>query len=198
MFARIVTFTGATDIDAGVDYIRDEVVPTLRQQKGFRAATASADRSGGLVAVMTLWESAADRDASESAMAKARDEGQKIIGGTLIVELFEEALVETVGQPVVGSALLVRRLSMDPGRIEDNLEFFAREVLPQIKAEPGFIGVRQLINRETGDAIVGTVWQDASAMRAAAESATRRQQAVAGRVTFLEQSQREIAFIDVA
>jgi heme-degrading monooxygenase HmoA len=198
MYSRIVTFTGASDIDAGVTYIRDVVAPVLRQQKGFRAVTASADRDGGLVAVMTLWETAEDRDASESAMEKARDEGQKIIGGQMTVELFEETLVELYDTPTLGSALLVRRLRMDPARVADNVDFFRREILPQIKAEPGLVGIRQLVNRETGEALVGSVWRDAGALRSAAESAARRQQAVADRVTFLEQSQREIVFMETA
>jgi heme-degrading monooxygenase HmoA len=198
MFARIVTFAGATDIDAGLAYIRDEAAPVLRQQNGFRAVTASVDRTGGLLAVMSLWETAADRDASDSAMEKSRDEAQQIVGGRMNVELYEETVVEVVGQPVVGNALLVRRLSMDPGRIADNIEYFTSQVVPDIKAEPGFIGIRQQVNRETGDAIVGTVWQDTASMQAAAENASRRQAAAAGRVTFLEQSQREIAFIEVA
>jgi len=88
-------------------------------------------------------------------------------------------------------------VSMDPARIEDNLEFFKREILPQIKAEPGFVAVRQMINRQTGDAVVGTVWKDAASMNAAAESAQRRQGQAADRVKFGEQSKREILFVDL-
>jgi heme-degrading monooxygenase HmoA len=198
MFTRVVQLRGATDIDAGVAFVRDTVAPLLHQQKGFKGVTASADRAGGVFGVLTLWDTAADRDASESAMLKVREEATKLIGGTMSVEVFEEVVFESAGgAPGPGAALLIRRVSMDPARVDDNLEFFKREILPQIKAEPGFVAVRQMVNRETGDALVGTVWTDAAAMNAAADSAQRRQGQAADRVTFGEQSKREILFVDL-
>jgi hypothetical protein len=50
MFARVNNVTGAKDIDAGVAYLRDKVVPELQGQKGFRGLTMSGtvrrERSG--------------------------------------------------------------------------------------------------------------------------------------------------------
>jgi heme-degrading monooxygenase HmoA len=198
MFARTVTFTGATDIDAGMRYLQDTVAPLLREQKGFRGVTASADRFSGVLGVLSLWETEADRDASESTLVKAREEGQRVIGGEMTVEHFEELLVEVDQPPTVGCSLLLRRLSMDPGKIEENLGFFRREVLPQIKANPGFCAVRNMINRQTGEGMVGTVWADRASIDAAAEAAeARRQQAEQRGVTFGEQSKREIVFVDL-
>ena len=198
MFARTVNFTGATDIDAGMTYLQDTVAPLLREQKGFRGVTASADRSSGVLGVLSLWETEADRDASESTLVKAREEGQRVIGSEMTVEHFEELLVEVDQPPTVGCSLLLRRLSMDPGKIEENLGFFRREVLPQIKANPGFCAVRNMINRQTGEGMVGTVWADRASMDAAAEAAeARRQQAAQRGVTFGDQSKREIVFVDL-
>src|SRR5215472_8457461 len=99
MFSRAVVFTGATDIDAGVRYLQDAVAPLLREQTGFRGVTASADRSAGVLGVLSLWETGADRDASESTLVKAREEGQRVIGGAMTVAQFEELLVETDKPP---------------------------------------------------------------------------------------------------
>jgi len=198
MFTRIVAFTGATDIDAGMRYLQDAVAPLLREQKGFRGVTASADRSGGVLGVLSLWETEADRDASESTLVKAREEGQRVIGGEMTVEHFEELLVEIDKPPTVGCSLLLRRISMDPAKIDENLGYFRREVLPQIKANPGFCAVRNMINRQTGEGIVGTVWADQASMDAGAEAGeARRQQAAQRGVTFGEQSKREIVFADM-
>jgi len=199
MYTRIVTFTGATDVDGGIRYTRETVTPILKQQNGFRGITASADRAGGVLGALTVWETEAERDASESALTKVREEGLAIIGGTVTVETFEEVYAEIVALPSIGSSLLVRRISMDPSVVEENLEFFQREVLPQIKANPGFLAIRQQINRATGDGVVGTVWADPAALEAAAAAAEARRAAAAGqRVTFGEQSKREIVFIDLA
>ena len=198
MCSRVVTVVGANNIDAGVDFVRDEVAPLLRQQKGFRGLTASADRAGGVLGVLSLWETEADRDASESALAKTREDARGIIGGELTVETFEELVFDVVQPPVVGSSLLIRRISMDPANVDENIEFFKREVLPQIKANPGFRAVRNMINRQTGAGIVGTAWADEDSMKAAAEAAeARRQRASQQGVTLGEQSRREIVFADL-
>ena len=198
MFTRVVQFKGAKDIDAGVAFVRDTVTPVLRQQKGFRGVTASADRSAGVIGVLTVWDSESDRDASESAMSKVRAEGAKIIGGEMTVEMFEEVLLEMAGPPKEGASLLIRRISMDPAKFDDNLEYFKQTVLPQIKASPGFLAVRHMINRSTGEAIVGTIWTDPQAMDDAAEAAQQRQAQAEGRVTFGEQSKREVLFVEMA
>ena len=44
MYTRLLTFTGATDIDASIQYLAHEVMPTLEAQNGFRGVSASADR----------------------------------------------------------------------------------------------------------------------------------------------------------
>lgn len=197
MFTRLVSFAGARDINGGIDYLRETVTPLLHEQRGFHGTTASADRGSGVFGVLTLWETEADRDASESALAKTREEGLKIIGGTLSVEYFEETYAELITRPWVGAALLIRRLSMDPKRIDDNARYFQDEVLPLIKASDGLLGVRHMVNRTTGDALVGTAWKDVASMEAAAKEAAKRQDAAKDRVTFGEQSRREVVFIDL-
>ena len=72
MHVRISTIRGATDIDAGIRLLGEKVVPELQQQRGFRGITASADRAGGIVAVVSLWETEQDMTASESAAGKVR------------------------------------------------------------------------------------------------------------------------------
>ena len=150
MHSRVLTFTDAKNIDGGVDFLRQKVVPVLNDQKGYRGVTASADRSGGLIGILTLWETAADREASESALAKSRQEGLDIIGGKLSVELFEELLAEVADPPGPGSALMVTRISMDPAKIDENFAFFKSTVLPRMKANAGFQSVRNMMTARPG------------------------------------------------
>jgi hypothetical protein len=199
MFTRVVSFTGASNIDAGIGYVRDTVNAVLHQQKGFAGTIASADRANGLFGVMTRWETEADRDASESALLKVREEGQEIIGGTLSVELYEETLFEAVaGPPRVGAGLLVTYATMDPAKVADNLQYFQREVLPEIKKNAGLLFVRQMVNRKTGDSLVGTGWTDAAAMKAGtAEAEERARRNPDMPVKIVDRSQREIVFVDL-
>jgi heme-degrading monooxygenase HmoA len=198
MHTRVLTFTGAKDIDAGVDFLRQKVLPLIREQKGYRGVTASADRSGGVFGILSLWDTQADRDASESALANARQEGLGIIGGELSVETFEELLADVEAPMGPGSALMITRISMDPDKIDENLAFFKSDVLPRIKASAGYQGMRNMMNRETGRGLVGTVWADNAAMKAASDEAmSRRPEGIARGVNFDDTSYRELLFADL-
>jgi hypothetical protein len=198
MHSRVLTFTGAKNIDGGVDFVRQKVLPLITRQKGYRGLTASADRSGGVLGVLSLWETESDRDASESALAGSREEGLGIIGGDLTVETFEELLVEMSEPPGPGSALMVTRISMDPAKVDENLAFFKSDVLPRMKANAGFQAVRNMMNRKTGDGLVGTAWANQDAMKsAAAEAQSRRQEGIARGVSFGDVGFREILFSDL-
>lgn len=198
MHTRVVTFTGVRDVDAGLNLVRDEVIPVLNDQKGYRGTTVSADRSGGLLGVLSLWDSAADREASFGALANARQRGIEVTGGEMALETFEELTSDISEVPSVGSALMVTRISMDPANIDANLAFFKSEVLPRIKANAGFQALRNMINRDSGEGLVGTVWKDEESMRAAAaEALTRRQPAIDRGISFGDVSFRELLLVEL-
>ena len=197
MYTRVITITEADDIDGGIAFIRDTVVPLLRQQHGYRGLTASADRAGRTVGVMSMWDTEPDREASNSAVAKARQEGLGVIGGDLRVENFELLVDEIATLPSPGSALMVTRVSMDPAKVEENLAFFNSDVLPRITGHSGFLALRNMMNRETGEGLVGAAWSDQASMKSAAEEAlARRPEGNARGVTFGEVSFREIVLTD--
>ncbi len=198
MHTRVLTFTGAKNIDGGVDLLRQKVVPVLNEQKGYRGVTASADRSGAVLGILSLWETESDRDASDNALADVRQEALDLVGGELTVETFEQLLAEVTSPPGPGSALMITRISMDPAKIDENLAFFKSDVLPRIKANAGFQAVRNMINRKTGHGLVGTVWADQDTMKAAAtEAQSRRQEGIARGVSFGDVSYREVLFSDL-
>ncbi|HWW52242.1 MAG TPA: hypothetical protein VNY84_00625 [Acidimicrobiales bacterium] len=177
--------------------MRDDIAPQLDQQKGFRGLSLSANRETGQVSVLTIWETEGDLKASESATEKLRADSLKTLGaGPPIIEHFEEVVSE-VGSvpPGAGSRLQVRRIKMAPDRVADNLAFFTANVLPEIKSAPGFQAVRQLINRETGEGAVGTVWADEASLKAAEKQAEARRSTAADRgITFGEVSYREVLY----
>ena len=198
MHTRVVTFTGVKDFEGGLALVRDEVNPILKEQQGYRGTTVSADRAGGVLGILSLWDSAAEREASFGALAKARQQGVEITGGEMTIESFEEMVADISEIPAVGSALMVTRISMDPAKIDANLEFFKSDVLPRIKANSGYQALRNMINRETGNGIVGAVWRDQESMKAAAADAqSRREDASARGVNFGDVSFREVLLIEL-
>ena len=198
MHARLSTWTKATNIEGGINYLRDTAVPIFHQQRGYRGLSASVDRASGTVTILSQWDTEADRDASDSVLSKARDEASEILGGTVSVEKLEVLVAEIDTPPAPGSVLSVTPFSMDPARVDENLAWFIAEVVPQIKAAPGFCALRNLADRKTGRGYVGTIWTDRAAMEYQAEGArARRQTANDTRgITFGEVASREIVFVD--
>jgi hypothetical protein len=199
MYTRRLTFNGATDIDAGVAYLRDEVLPVLHAQRGYRGLHASADRANGVLGILSLWDTEADREASNSALGKARDEALKRIGGQVTIENFEQRSAAVVRPPVPGCAVMITEISMDPASIDDNTAFFESQVLPQMKSQPGFCAVRNMIDRETGRGFTGVVCESKETLNALRDAiAPTRSEAAASRgITFGEPSVREIVFSEV-
>jgi heme-degrading monooxygenase HmoA len=198
MYTRLITWTNAKNIDGGIEYLRGTALPVIHQQKGYRGLSATVDRSTGRLNILSIWESEADRDASDSALGKARDEATEIIGGSIQVEKLEDLVSEVVSPPVPGSALMVSPFSMDPATIDENLRFFKNEIVPQIKAAPGFCSLRNMVNRKTGEGYVGTVWADRAALDEQAEGAAvaRREAASARGITFGEIGYLEFVLVD--
>ena len=179
MHVRITTVTGASDIDGGLAFLRDHVVPQMHQQQGFRSLSAAGDRAAGVVTVLSLWDSQADLEASESAADKARDGAARLMGGEVSVGRYEQTVWEVADtRPGPGAKLHIRHIKIDPERIDGNLEFFRQTVVPDMKARPGFLAVRHLIDRGTGEGRVGSVWADQDSLAASlAQSEQRRAKA---------------------
>ena len=198
MYARVITLTGVQDFDAAIDVLR-EALPTVRAQRGYQGMTASADRSTGLLGILSMWETEADRDASESALAKTRDEARaQLSAAGMTVEHFEERVVQRDRPISVGAALFLTRFSMDPAKVNENVEFFKSTVAPDIASAPGFLALRNMINPQTGEGLVGSLWESEQARQAAAEMAMARRSDAASRgVTLGEPSFREVLFIDM-
>jgi heme-degrading monooxygenase HmoA len=198
MYTRVVTLSGVQDVDAVVAHLQETAVPAIRAQKGYKGFSVSVDRAGGVVGTLSMWETEADRDASDSALAKLREDAAAKFAADMKVESLEDQVFEMSQPPAVGGRLMVTRISMDPAKIDENIEFFKREVLPQIKAAPGFRTLRNMLNRQTGEGIVGSIWDDDQSRQAAADAAmARRAEANARGVNFGETSFREIVLVDM-
>jgi hypothetical protein len=198
MYTRLLSFTGASDIDAGVAYLREEALPVLNAQRGYRGVTASGDRASGTLHILSLWESEEDRAASESALGKARDEALKVVGGALEIENFEQVVEAISKRPVPGCTLNVVRVRMDTASIEQNIAWFKDAIAPQITAQSGFCSLRNMVDRQSGRAISGSVFEDkASADASLATIPDRRGAAEERGITFEDIGQREILFAEL-
>jgi heme-degrading monooxygenase HmoA len=68
IFARISTLEGSPDqVDEGLRHVREQVLPLMQQQDGFKGFIALSDRQSGKVIGVSLWESEQAMRASEEA-----------------------------------------------------------------------------------------------------------------------------------
>lgn len=66
------------DVDRGTSFVRDQIVPSVRQQPGIVAAYWLADRDSGEGLAVTIWESedamlAADEASREASRTEEKD-----------------------------------------------------------------------------------------------------------------------------
>jgi heme-degrading monooxygenase HmoA len=196
MHVRITTITGATDLDAGLEEVRQRS-GYIRKLSGCQGLALAVDRIGKKAHVITVWDSEGDIDAADAdpQVQEIRAKGKVAFGATdQNAERFE---VATAGGVVSeGNSLLTRYFSVDPGRADEILERFRNEVLPDIEGMAGFVTAAQFIDRATGRGATGTVWEDDASREAANEATQKYRDAVEG-VTFEEPDRWEIAYVDV-
>jgi heme-degrading monooxygenase HmoA len=80
-------------IDELIAFMRDNAASVM-QQKGCRALLMGVNRMTGRCFVNSIWESAADREASEAAVTGLRKKAGEVAGGQASVTLGEVAFVE--------------------------------------------------------------------------------------------------------
>jgi heme-degrading monooxygenase HmoA len=166
MHARNLVFTG-TDVDRVAEFLDQEVAPVASQQKGFRQLAAAGDRASGTVSILSVWETLEDLQASDSAMAKFRQEGTERFGGQLeSLKLFEQIVME-VGKnpPQPGCVIRLQDTRLEVDRIDELIGFFRNEILPGIMSSPDVRAVRNMINRETGEGRISVVFSDQAALQ---------------------------------
>jgi hypothetical protein len=66
MFARVTTVRShVQDLDPGIVFARDQLVPKLQQYQGFEGTMLLADRTVGVAFAITFWTSEEDLAASQ-------------------------------------------------------------------------------------------------------------------------------------
>jgi len=199
MYARLVMLTGVSDIDAAVDYLRGTALPVAQSQRGYKGISAAADRSAGLLGILSLWETAADRDASESALAKNREDARNNLATDLSVEILDQVAGQVGNPPAIGNAVAVTTISMDPSRIAENTGVFNNEVMPKVSQMAGFRSARLLINPSTGQGRISSIWDDEQSRQAALDATQALRDDIAANhgITIGERLLAEVVFTDL-
>lgn len=102
MFARQSTLQGKPDqIGTGIRNFNEQILPALRQLKGFAGCQFLADRKGGKVVAITFWETEEALRDSEAKANELRRTAATQVEATSepLVERFEVAVMTEIKQP---------------------------------------------------------------------------------------------------
>jgi len=97
MYARHVTVTGSAErVEEGIRSVREHVIPTLKDCKGFRGQLLLVDRDKGEAIGISLWDSEEDMLASEDKVSGARQQTADSVdaAGAPQVRLYELPIYE--------------------------------------------------------------------------------------------------------
>ena len=96
MHARMSTLEGSpNEMDEGLRDIREDVLPILQQQEGFKGFIALGNRQSGELIGITFWESEQAMQASEEVGDRTRSDTAEDTGDAIVdVERYEVGLFE--------------------------------------------------------------------------------------------------------
>ena len=99
MFARVSTYRGDPgQIDEGLDYARENILPRVQQVDGCEGVYYLVDRQSGKALSITLWESEEAMRASEEEANRLRSESAEAADATVEdVERYEVAISSVQG-----------------------------------------------------------------------------------------------------
>jgi heme-degrading monooxygenase HmoA len=151
VFARFSTFNAQTSaIDAGIAYVRDDVMTAMQHIDGFIGLSTLVDRSTGRCVVTSAWRDQEAMRASASRADQLRSRGSEILGATAAVEEYEIALMHRAHRSIAGERVRGTWAHGDTGMIDDMIATYRMTTLPAIEDLRGFAAATLFVNRETG------------------------------------------------
>ena len=170
MYARSSTFRGRPEsIDAGIDFVRDEVLPTMLVMDGCVGLSMLASRETGLCITTSAWHSLETRKDSEQQVSELRAGIGERLGAAPEVDQWEIALLHRDHWSQEGAR--VRCTWVQTAEIDNLIDFTKTITLPTLDEVPGFCSASLMINRGTGTGVVAVSFDSAAAEESSRETA---------------------------
>lgn len=167
MYARSTSFQARTsEIDAGIRYVTDEVMPAIMAMDGCIGLSMLVDRVGGRCIATSAWTDEASMRASDAALAPLRARGGEILGDSPKVDEWEIALLHRDHLTSSSTSVRCTWLRTPPQRINDATAFFRAEVLPTAESLDGFCSASLMVNRDLGRVVGAVSFDSRKAMEA--------------------------------
>jgi quinol monooxygenase YgiN len=148
MYARSTTVNATGDaIDAGVAYVRDEVMSLITSIEGCIGLSVLVDRQANRCIATSSWESQEAMRMSDAQLRSVREEAAARLGGSPQVQEWEIALMHRKHDAPDGACARVTWIRPVEGGLDEMMDSFRYLVLPDLEQHPGFCSASMLIDR---------------------------------------------------
>lgn len=180
--ARSTTFQARpSDIDAGIRYVTDEVMPAITAMPGCIGLSMLVDRGSGRCIATSAWTDEESMRAADAALQPMREQAGAILGSSPQVDEWEIAVLHRDHRTSDSTSVRCTWLRADPARVDDAIEVFRTEVLPKAETLDGFCSASLMVNRRSGRAVASVTWDSREAMERSREAAKELRSQVATR-----------------
>jgi quinol monooxygenase YgiN len=178
--ARSSTFQARTsEIDAGVRYVAEEVMPAIMAMEGCIGLSMLVNRESGRCIATSAWADEQSMRAADAALRPMREQVGTILGGSPQVDEWEIAVLHRDHRTSDSTCVRCTWLQTDPGRLDEAIELFRSEVLPTAEGMAGFCSASLMVDRQSGRAVSSVTWDSREAMEGSRETATQLRTRVA-------------------
>jgi hypothetical protein len=170
MYARSATMRDVRNMDDGIAYVRDTVMPALQEMSGCVGLSMMCDRPGARCIVTAAWADETAMHASAASGQEMRSRAGEIFGGETEVAEWEIALLHRRTEAPEGACTRVTWTRGDPAATDRTVDAVRTGVLPRLDELPGFCSISMLTDRRTGRGALAATYASRADMEASAET----------------------------
>jgi quinol monooxygenase YgiN len=172
MHARSTTIHGTPDaVDATVAFVRDDVMPTVRDMDGCVGLSMLADRDTGRCIVTTSWQDEAAMRASTDGVRTSAERTAEILGGAPDLQEWEIAAMHRVLEARHGARSRVTWLRTEPDAVSRAVDAVRLSLMPKLDDLPGFCSVSIMVRRDDGLTVAAISYDSGEHLEQAGEGA---------------------------
>jgi hypothetical protein len=168
MYARSTTVHGnPAALHVGIDYVREAVIPAVRDLDGCIGLSMLADFASGDCIVTSAWADAETMRRSAENVRGIRDRTAEILCGTAEVQEWEIGVLHRRYETRVGASTRVIWTAGDPAAMDHMADTFRMVLLPGLDDLPGFCSVSLMVDREAGLSATAVTYENRATMEQA-------------------------------
>lgn len=161
MYVRFTIISGnPAKVDSSVGYLEQSARPLVEATAGNRGLVTLSGVDARITIAASYWETAEALHASGTALAPLREQVEAAAGGSLSVEEYELVLGFRQSVPARGAAVRLSRIEVEPATVHDAVAHYREEAAPRLREASGLCSFQLLLDRESGQGIVATAWEN--------------------------------------